>query len=317
MKAMAYQSYGDADCMQETEIPDPIPGELEILVKVRAASVNPVDWKIRSGSLRLITGNQFPRVPGVDFSGEVIEVGEHARRFRKGDFVYGMLPIFSTRLGSYATLAAIPEKFVAMAPANLPLENCAAIPLAGLTALQSLRDRGGIGDGSRVLINGASGGVGCFATQIAKIYRSEVTAVTSGKNAQYVRDLGADHIVNYHNQDFTKLAAEFDVVLDCVASSSFEACKRILAPAGRYITLLPTASVLFHGVMGSIFGGKRCVYSAVSIASDDLDILRQYVQGKTIDPCVETILPFARARDAHELSESGRVRGKVVIQFND
>lgn len=317
MKAIAYSSYGNADCMEEIELPDPVPGELEILVQIHATSVNPVDWKIRSGSLKLITGNQFPRVPGVDFAGKVVEVGKHARRFRKGDSVFGMMPVFSTVIGTYATLAAIPEKFAAAAPANLPLEQCAAIPLVGLTALQSLRDRGGIKEGFRVLINGASGGVGSFATQIAKIYRAEVTAVTSGKNAEFVRGLGADHIVNYHNQDFTKLGEEFDLVLDCVSNSTFDACKRILASNGTYITLLPTASVLFHSVMGSVFGGKRCAYAAVSIQSDDLDILRQYAQGKTVEPCVERVLPLSRAREAHELSETGRVRGKMVLRISD
>ncbi|MBL8021010.1 MAG: NAD(P)-dependent alcohol dehydrogenase [Leptospirales bacterium] len=317
MKAIAYKGYGNADCMEEVELPDPVPGELEILVKIHATSVNPVDWKIRSGSLKLITGNQFPRVPGVDFAGKVVDVGKHARRFRKGDSVFGMMPVFSTIVGTYATLVAIPEKFAAAAPANLPLEQCAAIPLAGLTALQSLRDRGGMKDGFRVLINGASGGVGCFATQIAKIYRGEVTAVTSGKNADFVRGLGADHIINYHNQDFTRIGEEFDLVLDCVSNSTFDACKRILAPNGTYVTLLPTASVLFHSVMGSVFGGKRCAYTAVSIQSDDLDILRQYAQGKTIEPRVDKLMPLNRAREAHELSESGRVRGKMVLTVSD
>lgn len=312
MKAIVYRRFGPPDVLEEAEIPEPGITSKQLLVKVHASSVNPVDWKIRSG-INKIPGLRLPRVPGSDIAGEVVKVGGSVVRFTVGDPVYGALSPFSG--GACAEYAALPEKNAALKPQNLSVEEAAAVPIAGLTALQALRDYGKIKVGQSVLINGASGGVGSFAVQIAKAYGAEVTAVAGGKNIDFVKRLGADHVLDYTAEDVTRTTKRYAVVFDAVASLSFKTCKPILIPGGSYITTLPSLSLIPYLFLTAVFGGKRAYLLTVRLRGADLEILREWIEAGKIRPVVEETFPLARTAEAHARSEAGHVRGKLVIQI--
>ncbi|HSF75807.1 MAG TPA: NAD(P)-dependent alcohol dehydrogenase, partial [Microcoleus sp.] len=219
MKAVAFDRYGSAEELQYRELSKPIAKSNELLVRVRASSVNPVDWKIRQGHLQLLTGYNFPRIVGSDISGVVVEVGREVTQFQPGDEVYTFLnPING---GACAEYAVVPESDAAIKPKNITHTEAAAVPIAGLTALQSLRDLGQIKAGNKVLINGASGGVGTFAVQVAKAMNAEVTGVCSAKNIEFVKSLGADFVLDYAEIDFTQQSDKYDIILDAVGTKTF------------------------------------------------------------------------------------------------
>ncbi len=314
MRAIVYRRYGSADVLESAELPEPQAGPEDLLVRIHAASVNPIDWKIRSGSLRLLSGGEFPRIPGSDFAGEVLSVGKDTRRFQKGDRVFGMLP--PMKGGACAELAAIPERLASHAPRNLTMEECAAIPMAGLTALQALRDRAEIKDSQKVLIYGASGGVGTFAIQIARIFQAAVTAVASAPSEPIVRQAGAETFVDYSQQDFTELNDTYDIVFDCVGKTYFADCRDILAPDGRYVTVEVGPGIFWDSLTGGLFGGPRCAFVMTRESTDDLDMLRHYVHGKTVRPLIDRIFPLSEAKEAHLLSETGHARGKIILKID-
>ncbi|MEG4805834.1 NAD(P)-dependent alcohol dehydrogenase, partial [Microcoleus sp. ARI1-B5] len=210
----------------------------ELLVRVRASSVNPVDWKIRQGHLQLLTGFNFPRIVGSDISGVVVEVGREVTKFQAGDEVYTFLnPIAG---GACAQYAVVPESSAAIKPKNITHAEAAAVPIAGLTALQALRDLGEIKAEYKVLVNGASGGVGNFAVQVAKAMNAEVTGVCSAKNREFVKGLGADYVLDYAEIDFTQQREKYDIILDAVGTKTFAECEKVLQPEGVYISTLPS-----------------------------------------------------------------------------
>ena len=234
MKAIVYHNYGSAEVLKLEEIEKPAPGEKEVLISVRAAAVNPLDWHYIRGTpgfIRLIIGLGKPKSPrlGVDVAGHVQAVGAQANQFKPGDEVYG------TCRGAFAEYACAPESTLALKPASVTFEQAAAVPIAALTALQSLRDKAGIQAGQKLLINGAAGGVGTFAVQMAKWLGAEVTGVCSARNAELVRSLGADRAIDYTREDFTRGAQRYDAILECVGNHSFSACRRVLNPKGIYV----------------------------------------------------------------------------------
>lgn len=204
MKAAVFSRYGGNEVVEVKEVPAPTAGPGEVVVRVHAASVNPVDWKVRYGHARIFTGSKFPKVLGCECAGEIFETGAGADKFRKGDRVVMYTSV--KRLGAFAEYACAAEDRVYPIPEGITFEQAACLPIAGLTALQSLRDHGRIAAGKKALINGASGGVGHFAVQIAKIFGAEVTGVTSGRNAEFVKGLGADKVIDYAKEDFTRAA---------------------------------------------------------------------------------------------------------------
>lgn len=314
MKVILYRHYGPPDVLEYVDIPRPIISTKKILVKVHATSVNPVDWKIRSGKNK-IPGFKFPKIPGSDISGEIVEVGKAVTRFKPGDFVYGMLFPFSG--GACAEYAAIPEKNAAQKPKNISFLEAATVPIAGLAALQALRNHGKIQSGNRVLINGASGGVGSFAVQIAKVYGAEVTAVTSKRNMEFVKSLGADHVLDYSSDDFTKSRSNFNIIFDAVANRSFAECKSALSSRGAYITTLPSLATIFQLFTTVIFGGKQVRLLNVWPRSADLDLLREWLEDGKIHPCIDRTFLLSQTSEAHAYSETGHARGKIVILVND
>ena len=282
------------------------------MIQVYAAGINPIDRRIRSGSLRCFLPAQFPLILGFDVSGVVTEVGGAVSHVKPGDEVYCML---DQRHGSgYAEFAVASADVVAPKPAGLSHCEAAAVPLAACTALQALRDLGGITEGHRVLINGASGGVGTFAVQLGKVFGAEVTGVCSTGNVDLAKELGADQVVDYKTQDFTRDQRKYDIVFDAVAKSSFVACRRILKGNGRYIRTVPSPSHFLFCMLTKVWGRKHCKTIWVRPSSNDLCYLKDLIEDGKVRPIIDQVLQLKDACRAHELSQAGHVRGKLVLQ---
>jgi len=311
MKAIAIRGYGSADVLQYEDLPQPKIKSDQLLVKVYASSVNPVDWKIRQGMLQLITGYSFPKILGFDLSGEVVEVGSAVTRFKPGDLIYGCLSVALG--GAYAEYAAVPEKVAALKPANMTHEEAASLPVAAGTSLQALRDLGNIQPLQSVLVNGASGGVGIFAVQLAKIFGAEVTAVCSSKNFDLVKSLGADRLIDYKQQDFTQDAARYDIIFDAVAKESFSSCKEVLKPNGIYITTLPTPDSFVQGALTALIPGKKAKFILLNSNTEDFTYLKDLVEAGKMRTVIDRTFPLNELAAAHTYSESERTVGKIAI----
>ncbi|MBW4631055.1 MAG: NAD(P)-dependent alcohol dehydrogenase [Iphinoe sp. HA4291-MV1] len=311
MKAVVIRQYGSPEVLQYEDVEPPKIKPNQLLVKVRATCVNPVDWKIRKGMLRLITGNKFPMILGFDLSGDVVEVGSQVTHFKPGDFIYASLN--PTAGGAYAEFAAVPEKNAAPKPTNMSYEEAASVPVAALTALQALRDKGNIQSGQSVLINGASGGVGTFAVQIAKILGAQVTAVCSTKNIDLVKSLGADRIIDYTQQDFTQESQQYDIIFDSVAKQSFSRCKQTLKPNGIYVTTLPTLESFVQNILTALIPGKKAKFLFETPNTQDLVFLRELIEAGKIHSVIDRSYPLQELTGAHAYSETERTVGKIAI----
>jgi 2-desacetyl-2-hydroxyethyl bacteriochlorophyllide A dehydrogenase len=311
MKAVIINRYGSADVLQYADVEKPFIKSDQLLIKVYASSVNPIDWKIRQGMLKVLTGNKFPMILGFDVSGEVVEVREKVTKFKPGDAVYAYLG--SIPGGAYAEYVAVSEQFVCLKPNNITHEQAAAVPLAATTALQALRNSGEIKRGQKVLINGASGGVGTFAVQIAKAWETEVTAVCSAKNAELVKSLGTDRVIDYTQQDFTKGTEKYDIIFDVVSNRSFSECKNNLRSQGIYITLLPSPDILLNSFLTFFIPGKKAKLFFAKASSKDLAELKELIEADKIHSVIDRTYPLSEIAAAHQYSESGRAVGKIVI----
>jgi NADPH:quinone reductase-like Zn-dependent oxidoreductase len=326
MKAIVYHNYGaPRDVLAVEEIAKPSPGDDEVLIKVRAAAANPMDYHLMGGVYigRLMTGLRKPKPtrPGADLAGEVEAVGSSVTRFQPGDAVFG------TSRGAFAEYVCARENKLALKPANLTFEQAAAIPVAGLTALQGLRDKGRIQTGQRVLINGASGGVGTFAVQIAKSFGANVTGVCSTGNVDLVRSIGADHVIDYTRDDFTRSAERYDLIFDCVGNRPLSACRRVMTPkgtfvaggvrpGGRWIGPLP---YLLKVLVSSRFVSQNVVFFIASIKPDDLIVLKELIEANKVTPVIDRRYTLSEAPEAIRYLKEGHARGKVVItvEHND
>ncbi|MBD2294308.1 NAD(P)-dependent alcohol dehydrogenase [Anabaena sphaerica FACHB-251] len=310
MKAVVIRHYGDAEVLQYEEVEQPKIKPDHLLVKVHASSVNPIDWKTRKGMLSILTGNNFPLILGFDVAGEVVEVGSQVTRFKPGDAIYGST---SFPGGAYAEFAAIPENLAAPKPNNLTYEEAATIPLAALTALQALRDLGNIKSGQNVLINGASGGVGIFAVQIAKALDAEVTGVCSTKNLDLVRSLNADLVIDYTQQDFTEGNVQYNIIFDAVAKRAFSNCRKVLKPNGVYISTLPTPEVIIQGVLTAFLPGQKAKFVLEKPNSKDLVYLKDLIEAGKLRTVIDRTYPLQELIEAHRYSEGERAVGKIAI----
>ena len=315
MKAVTFDRYGSAQELQYRELEKPIAKSTELLVRVRASSVNPVDWKIRQGHLQLLTGFNFPIIVGSDISGVVVEVGREVTKFKVGDEVYTCLNPLTG--GACAEYCAVTESVVAIKPCNITHAEAATVPIAGLTALQSLRDLGGIQAGSKVLINGASGGVGIFAVQVAKAMNAEVTGVCSAKNQDFVKGLGADFVLDYAEVDFTQQLEKYDIILDAVGTKTFSKCENVLEPEGVYISTLPSFDNLAPMFFSSFISGKKAKLIVASPNPSDLGILRELIESGKVEPIVDRTYSLAEVAAAHAYSETGRAVGKIAIVIEE
>lgn len=311
MKAVFINQYGSAELLQYADVEKPQIKSDQMLVKVHASSVNPIDWKIRSGMIQLLTGYNFPLILGFDVAGVVEEVGNSVTGFQAGDSIYAFLD--SLPGGAYAEYAAVSERAACLLPNTMSYEQAAAVPLAALTALQALRDSGEIQPGQQVLINGASGGVGSFAVQIAKALETEVTAVCSTKNVELVETLGADYVIDYTQKDFTQDTKQYDIILDAVAKESFSRCQNILKPNGIYVTTLPALDTLVQGLLTFLVPGKTAKFMLANSSGKDLAFLKNLIEANKLRSVIAKTYPLSELAAAHEESEQGRVVGKLVI----
>jgi NADPH:quinone reductase-like Zn-dependent oxidoreductase len=318
MKAIVYTQYGSPDILQFKEVEKPVPNAGEILVKVNAASANPLDWHLMRGApflARLDGGLRKPKDSrlGADFAGQVEAVGSNVTQFQPGDEVYG------DYRGSFAEYSTVPVNRVALKPANLSFEEAAAIPVAAVTALQGLRDAGHIHSGQTVLINGASGGVGTFAVQIAKAFGAEVTGVCSTRNLDMVREIGADHVIDYTQEDFTRNGRHYDLIFDAVGNRSASAYRRALNPNGKCVVAgFSSLPRLFeHMVLGPLRSriGDRWVglMGMAQMNQQDLVFVKELVEAGKVAPLIERRYPLREVPEAIRHLETGHARGKVVI----
>jgi NADPH:quinone reductase-like Zn-dependent oxidoreductase len=320
MKAVVQCEYGSPDVLRVEQVERPAPADDQVLVRVRAASLNPLDWHLLRGEPyvgRLGMGLRKPKATriGVDFAGTVEAVGAKVTRFRPGDAVFG------GRTGAFAQYVAVREdRAIVAKPAGLTFEEAAAIPVAGVTALQGLRDRGRLQPGQRVLVNGASGGVGTFAVQIAKALGGEVTGVCSTRNAERVRSLGADRVVDYTRQDFAALGERWDLLLDNVGNRSLLDCRRALAPRGTYVMVGgpagrwvdPIPRMLAAFLLSRVVSQDMRMFLA-DLNAADLAVLRDLAAAGKLRPVIDRRYPLDEIAAAIAYLAEGHARGKVVL----
>jgi NADPH:quinone reductase-like Zn-dependent oxidoreductase len=323
MKAVVYANYGSPDVLEIRDIKKPVPNDDQMLIKVRAASINPLDWHFIEGTpyiMRMGVGLRKPKDPrlGVDMSGQVEAVGKNVTLFKPGDEVFG------ARNGAFAEyVCARADRAIVLKPANMTFEQAASVPIAAVTALQGLRDKGKIQPGQKVLINGASGGVGTFAVQIAKSFGAEVTGVCSGKNVDLVRSLGADHVIDYTKEDFTKGEQRYDLILDNVGNQPLSGFRHTLQPKGICVMiggggpndggLIGPMGRPVQAMLMSPFVSQKMGMFMAELNKSDLTILADMMQSGKVTPVIDRTYPLSQIADAIRYLEQGHAHGKVVI----
>jgi NADPH:quinone reductase-like Zn-dependent oxidoreductase len=324
MKAIVYHNYGPPDVLKCEDLEKPAAGDNEVLIRVRAASVNPMDWHFMRGApyvVRAAAGLTKPKNTrlGVDLAGLVEAVGRNVTQFQPGDEVFG------AGRGAFAEYVCAPEKALAAKPANLTFEQAAAVPVAGaFSALQGLRDKGRIQPGQKVLINGAAGGVGTFAVQIAKAFGTTVTGVCSTRNVGLVRLIGADHVIDYTREDFTRSGQRYDLILDCAANHSLSACRRVMSPRGIYVIVGGPGRGRWIGpliyplkaLLLSPFVSQKLLMFLASPNKDDLVVLKELIEAAKVTPVIDRCYTLREVPEAIRYLEEGHARGKVIITLH-
>ena len=335
MKAAVFTRYGPPDVVQIADVDMPVPRDNEALIKVRAASVNPLDGGLMKGrpySARILLGLLKPKDtrPGRDVAGKIQAVGRNVTQFKPDDEVFGSCvsdpqdsgaAVWVHCQGAFAEYVCAPESTLVTKPDNVTFEQAASAPLAALTALQGLRDKGHIQPGQKVLINGAAGGVGTFAVQIAKSLGAEVTGVCSSRNVDLVRSIGADHVIDYTQEDFTKSGQRYDAIFDCVLNHSLSACRRALNPKGIYIGVGGSGSRWMIGLLAPVikalvlspFVSQKLVSIMAKPSKEDLTIIRELMAAGKVTPVIDRSYSLSEVPEAIRYLEEKHARGKVVI----
>jgi NADPH:quinone reductase-like Zn-dependent oxidoreductase len=314
MNAFLYERYGPPETLRMAEVDPPVPNADAVLVKVLAVSINAADWHVLRGKplfSRATLGLLRPKhkILGVDIAGQVAAVGSGVTHLQPGDEVYANL--LDHGYGGFAEYASAPVEVVSSKPAKLSFEEAAAVPMAAVTALQGLGRHGAVQPGQRVLINGATGGVGSFAVQLAKASGAEVTAVTSTRNLDLVRSLGADHVLDYTSTDFVGGGRRYDLILDTVGNRSVPDLRRALAPGGKAAVTGFTSVRRLLGV--SLRGGKDAAQVQARVTAQDLELLSELIEAGKVRPQIDRRYPFAEIPAAIAYLEQGHARGKVVV----
>ena len=313
MKAIVYTKYGPpSEVLEYTEVEKPTPKDNEVLVKIYAASICWADNALVRGKpfiARLSSGLLKPKhtIPGIDIAGQVEAVGRNVKQFQPGDEIFGDIGDFG--FGAYAEYVSVPENALALKPVNITYEEAAAVPQYAVVALQGLRDKGQIQPGQKVLINGASGGIGTFAVQIAKSFGAEVTGVCSTKKLDLVRSIGADQVIDYTREDFTQKEQRYDLILDIVANRSVSDYTRALSPEGSYVAVAFNASALFARARE----GKKVVQMSHEPNVNDLMYMKELIEAGKVVPVIDRRYPLSEVADAMRYYGEGHPSGKVVI----
>ena len=313
MKAILTKEYGNANVLAMADIEKPTIEDGELLIQVMATSVNPMDWKIRSGEMKMMTGKTPPQVLGADFAGIVSEVNSSVKGFKRGDEVYGM--VNGMKGGAYAEYLKIKEDMLALKPSSINFDEAASLPLVAQTAYQALVHKAQVKKGDHVLINGATGGVGSAAVQIAKALGGTVTGVCSTKNIEFAKSLGADHIVDYKKENVLTNRNSYDIIFDTIGNHSFAEFKPTLKPGGTFVTTMPTIPAMLFGSILNLFRSKKSEIVMSASKTEDLNAIRKMVQEGKLKPQITEIFTMDKIKDAHILSEKGRVVGKIVIKI--
>jgi NADPH:quinone reductase-like Zn-dependent oxidoreductase len=320
MKAAIYTKYGPPDVVQIRDIEKPVPKDDEVLVKIRTASVNPLDWHFMRGEpyvVRAMSGLTKPKITrlGVDVAGLVEAVGRTVTQFKPGDEVFGACR------GAFAEYGCTPESSLTIKPRNLTFEQAGTVSVAGRTALQGLRDKGQIQAGQKALVNGAAGGVGTFVVQIAKSFGADVTGVCSTRNLDMVRSIGADRVIDYTQEDFAKSGQRYDIFFDCFANHSLFACRRVLNSKGIYIAVGGPSGPWMIGLLGRVVAGpllsvltsQKFVTFMAKSSKEDLRILGELMEAGKVTPVIDRRYRLSEVPEAIRYLEQGHARGKVVI----
>jgi NADPH:quinone reductase-like Zn-dependent oxidoreductase len=322
MKAIICTKYGSPDVLQLQEVEKPSPQDDEVLIKIHAASINSRDWRAMRAKpffIRLMPGGFLQpknKILGADVAGRVEAAGRYAKQFKPGDGVFGFLPSATGR-GTFAEYVCARENLITLKPADLTFEQVAAVPLAAMTALQGLRDKGNIQPGQKVLINGASGGVGTFAVQIAKAFGAEVTAVCSTRNLEMARSLGAEHVIDYQKEDFTQNGQQYDLILAVNGYHPISDYLRALSPEGTYVVAGGSMLQLFQaagkGKRISKTGSQKIYVVSLEHNQNDLIFIKELLESGKIKPVIDGTYPLGKTAEAFRYYEKVHARGKVVI----
>jgi NADPH:quinone reductase-like Zn-dependent oxidoreductase len=314
MKAFLANAYGGPVVMTLGDIPEPVPRQGEVVVAVKASSVNPVDWKVRNGDVRFVTGSRFPKIYGCDFAGVVNALGPGVSEFSIGESVYGYTRVMFGKQGAHAEKVAISVSRLRRIPNTVTFEQAAALPVAALTALNGLRQCGDL-NGKSVIINGATGGVGHFALQIAKARGALVTAVCSSRNNDRAKALGADQVIDYRVRDFTRENIQYDIVFDAFGHLGFAAAARVLAARGIYATTLAGPGLIIRAYLQKPFKGKHIISANLRDKPEDYEALEQLIAARSVVPVIDRVFPLEQAAQAFAAQESGGIMGKVIIRI--
>ena len=313
MKAVVIRSFGKPEVLAIEDLQEPLIGEKDILVETIAGSINPIDWKQRKGNHRFIFGSHFPIVLGYDISGIVRRIGTKVQNFSVGDSVCGVLN--NKYGGGLSQFVRGSEKCFTKVPSSVDLGKSAALPLAGLTALQALRDKGKIASGMKVLIIGAAGGVGHFAIQVAQIYECEVFAVTSEKHKDFINNLAKTTFIDYQKEDFLNSTERFHIIFDTVGKYSFPKCKHLLSSNGVYINTLPRPKILVHKFLSLFTQQKKVRTLLMRHLPTDLHLLISWVQSGQLKIGIDKEFSIHEIAEAHAFSEAGHTQGKILIRY--
>ncbi|GAB4019006.1 NAD(P)-dependent alcohol dehydrogenase [Spirosoma koreense] len=311
MQAAIINQYGTSQELHVSDVPKPEVDTHDVLIHVHAAGINPMDTKVRSGAMKLILSGAFPKTLGGECAGVVLEVGLMVTDLKVGDRVVASLGVTG---GGYADYAVAKRKNVIKLPGGIPFVQAAALPVAGLTALQALRDKGHLRPSDKVLINGAAGGVGTFAIQIAQLLGGQVTAVCSAQNAALVRELGAEHVIDHRTVDFTHQPEKYDLIFDAVGKSSFDACRPVLTEAGVYVTTVPSPKQILEQVV-TIFTSQKAESLITSFNQEDMAWLLKRMGDGRLKTIVDRTYTLNELPQAHAYSESGQAKGKLMLKL--
>ena len=322
MKAIVCTKYGSPDVLQLQEVAKPAPNDDDILIKIHAASINSRDWRMMRANpffIRLTPGGFLQpknKILGGDVAGRVETIGRYVKQFKPGDEVFGYLPSATGR-GTFAEYVCANERAITLKPANLTFEQAAAVPVAAMTALQGLRDNGNIQPGQKVLINGASGGVGTFAVQIAKAFRAEVTAVCSTRNLDMVRSIGADHVIDYKKEDFTRNGQRYDLILAANGYHPISDYLRALSPEGIYVvaggSMFQLLQAALQGRRNSKIGSQKTYVVSLVQSQKDLIFMKELLESGKIMPVIDGCYPLSKTTEAFWYFEKAHTKGKVII----
>ena len=314
MKAIITKNYGSVDVLSIENVDLPAIQEDEILIQVKAASINPLDWRIRTGEMKIMTGKTPPKILGSDYAGIVNKIGKNIKKYKIGDEVFGLIDIVKVKEGTYAEYVKVKENDLCIKPRNSSFEESASLPLVSLTSYQALVNVAKIKEGSNILINGCTGGVGSAAVQIAKAFGHKTTGVCSTNNIDFAKTLGVDSVIDYKKENVLSKKEKYDVIFDTVGNLKFSKSKKILKTRGVYITTAVTLSAMIFNPITNIFRSKKSKLVIVKPNSENLNEIKKMVEKENLKGIISKVFNFNDIQKAHILSQKGGVCGKLVLK---